>query len=226
MEEIQLNVQIREKTGKQSVRAIRRQQAIPAVIYGGDESTQAISIDQRTFERLERAHHGESFLIRLNIFKDQEPVTNCAALIKEIQHDPVSSEMTHVDFIRVSLKKKIEVQVPIVASGDAIGVKEGGSLDHHLWELDLICLPTNIPKNIVVDVAGLKIGDAILVKNLVLPEGIRTDHDPEDIVLSVVPPMREEGVETPESQEGSVEPEIIKKEKKKEEAPQEEEPIS
>lgn len=223
MEEIQLNVQKREKTGKESVKEVRRQQMIPAVVYGGDESQQVISIDRRTFERLERSHHGESFLIRLNVFNGEESVANCAVLIKDIQYDPVSSEIIHVDFVRVSLKEEIEVRVPLVTNGDPIGVKEGGSLDHHLWELDIVCLPTNIPKNIIVDVAALKIGDAIHVKDIVLPEGTRTEHDLEDIVVSVVPPMKEESSEDVSGEESSIEPEIVKKEKKKEETPQDQE---
>ncbi|MCA9406557.1 MAG: hypothetical protein KC684_08465, partial [Candidatus Omnitrophica bacterium] len=101
----------------------------------------------------------------------------------------------------------------VVAKGEAVGVKtDGGSLEHTLWELDVICLPTNIPNKLEVDVSHLKIGDVIHVKDILLPEGVKTKHDPEAIVFSVVPPMKEE-VETEEA--APTEPEVIKEKKEK-----------
>ena len=106
------------------------------------------------------------------------------------------------------MKEEIEVDVTVKLIGEPTGVKkQGGSLDHGLWELDVICLPTNIPEHIEVDVSHLNIGDGIHVKDLVLPQGVRTDHDPEAMVASVVAPMREE--EEDETEAGAAEPEVI-----------------
>ncbi|MBU4333873.1 MAG: 50S ribosomal protein L25, partial [Candidatus Omnitrophica bacterium] len=119
---------------------------------------------------------------------------------------------------RISLTEVIEVTVPIEAKGEADGVKnDGGSLDHAMWELDIICLPMNIPEKIQIDVTSLKIGDAIHVKDIVLPEGVTTEHDLESIVLAVLPPMKEED-ETEGEESVSLEPEVIKEKKAKEEA--------
>jgi len=216
MEEIQLNVQIREKTGKENSRAVRKQDNIPAIVYGGEKEPTPVKIDRRAFERIERAHHGESIVLHLNVMEGEKKLLDYATLIKETQHNPVTDQITHIDFVRISLDEEIEVKVPIVARGDAIGVKEGGSLDHHLWEIDITCLPMNIPKNLEVDVTELKIGDAIHVKDIVLPQGIVTEHDPDDIVISVVPPMKEEAETPAEEGDASAEPEVTKEKPKEE----------
>ncbi len=129
-------------------------------------------------------------------------------IVKEEQREPVSDDLLHIDFHRISLTEAIEVKVLIVTKGEAVGVKEGGgSLDHALWELDIFCLPTNIPEKIEIDISELNIGDAIYVKDIVLPEGVVTKHDPEAILASVVPPMKE--VEVPAEGEEEGEPEVI-----------------
>jgi large subunit ribosomal protein L25 len=110
------------------------------------------------------------------------------------------------------LTEELEVKVPIVTKGEAAGVKnDGGSLDHTIWELDIICLPTNIPEKVTIDVTELEIGDAVHIKDIVLPEGVKTKHDPEAVLVSVVPPMRE--VEEPVEGEEDIEPEVIKEKK-------------
>ena len=153
-------------------------------------------------------------MLHLNVMDGEKKLRDYATLIKETQYHPVSDQITHIDFIRISLDEEIEVNVPVVARGDAIGVKDGGSLDHHLWELNITCLPMKIPKNLEADVTELKIGDAVYVKDIVLPEGVTTDHDPEDIIISVVPPMKEEEEASAEEGDASEEPEVTKEKPK------------
>ena len=221
MEELKLDVQVRKETGTRKVRGIRRNNAIPAVVYGGKEKTTPIQVNRKDFERIERTHRSESVIFRLNIMDGDKKLKDYSAIVKEVQHHPVSDTALHIDFNRISLTKEIEVKVPIIAKGETVGVKQdGGSLDHVLWELEVICLPTKIPNNIEVDVSSLKINDTIHIKDLRLPEGVKTKHDPESIVFMVAPPMKEVPVAEVATEAAATEPEVIKEKKDKEEAKQ------
>lgn len=215
MEEVKLDVQIRENKGRRYAKKDRRQSLIPAIIYGGKKEETTVKIDRRNFEHIRRVHVGENIIFRLNVFVGDKQLNDYTALIQEEQRHPVSDEILHVDFKRISLKEKIRVRVPLNPVGDAVGVvKDGGSLDHILWDLEVECFPMDIPKKIDVDVAALKIGDAVFIKDLKLPTAVVTYHDPEAIVFTVVPPMKEEVEKKPE--EEITEPEVIKEKKEKE----------
>jgi len=219
MEEIKLNVQTRDEIGSQKIKSLRKESFIPAIVYGGEDDAVAIKVDRREYERIMRAHKGQSVVFHINVSKDGKKVKDYPAIVKEEQHEPVLDQLLHIDFKRISLTEEIEVKSPIAIKGEPVGVKQdGGSLDQPLWELDVICLPTNIPEKIEVEVSEMTIGDAVHVKDLVLPAGVRTDHDPEAIVVSVVPPMKEEPVEAVAEEETLTEPEVIKEKKPKEEA--------
>jgi len=214
MEEIKLDVQIRNQIGSRPVKHIRRENYVPAVVYGGKKrGPTTIKVDRRAYERVTRLHQGQSVVFHLNVLEGEKKLRDYSAIVKEEQHEPVSDALLHIDFHRISLKEELEVKVPVATKGEAVGVKkDGGSLDHAMWELDIVCLPTNIPEKIEVDVSELSIGDAIHVKDIILPEGVKTKHDPEAILVSVVPPMKEVEVPTEEA-----EPEVIG-EKKEDEA--------
>ncbi|MEW5894278.1 MAG: 50S ribosomal protein L25 [Candidatus Omnitrophota bacterium] len=211
MEEVKLEVQVRNEVGSQKIKAVRRNEdMIPGIVYGGGDGASVIKFDRRTYEKARRLHHGE-ILFHINIMKGKEKAQDYSAVVKEEQRDFVTGNVIHVDFKRISLKEKIEVNVPLVPSGTPIGVKNsGGALEHNLWELDITCLPTDIPEEIRVDVSALNIGDVLHVKDIQLPAGVVTEHDPETVVFSVAAPMRvEEVTEAP----ASTEPELIKKAK-------------
>ena len=214
MEEIKLDVQIRDQIGRRKVKAVYREDCVPAIVYGGKKkSPTPIKVDRRAYERIMRHHQGQSVVFHLNVMEGDKKLRDYSVIVKEEQHGPVSDSLVHIDFHRISLTEELEVKIPITTKGEASGVKnDGGSLDHVIWELDVICLPTNIPEKIAVDVTELEIGDAIHIKDIVLPEGVRTKHDPEAILVSVVPPMKE--VEVPaEGEEGDIEPEVTKEKK-------------
>ncbi|MCA9399276.1 MAG: 50S ribosomal protein L25 [Candidatus Omnitrophica bacterium] len=220
MEEIKLDVQIRNDLGKQNVKKVRGEDSVPAIVYGGKNKPTPIKVDRRSYEKIMRQHQGQSVLFHRNVMENDKKLRDYSAIVKEEQHHPVTNKLVHIDFNRISLKDEIEVQVPIKVKGEAIGVKrDGGSLDHHLWEIDVVCLPTNIPERVEVDVSALEIGDSIHVNQLTLPANVKTKHDGEDIVVSVVPPMREE--EAVETDEG-VEPEVTKEKKSSEEKAEDE----
>ncbi len=216
MEEFELDVQIRTQIGTRKIKNIRREDNVPAIVYGGDRGPTAIKVDRRAYERIMRLHKGQSVVFHLNVMEGEKKLRDYSAVVKSEQDDPVSDRLLHIDFQRISLKEEFELKVPVVAKGEAIGVKkDGGSLDHTLWELDIVCLPINIPEKIEVDVSALNIGEAIHIKEVVLPVNVKTKHDPEAIVFSVVPPIKEGG---PAGEgEEQKEPEVTKEKKDKEE---------
>lgn len=212
MEEIKLDVQLRNQVGSRKIKSIRRENAVPAIVYGGETKPTSIKVDRSNYERIMRHHHGQSVIFRLNVMDGEKKLRDYSVIVKEEQHDPVSDQLVHIDFNRISLTKELEVKVPIETKGDPVGVKrDGGSLEHILWELSVICLPTKIPQKIVVEVGHLEIGDAVHVKDITLPEGVRTKQDPDTILVSVIPPMKEEAMSPAEG--GPTEPEVLKEKK-------------
>ena len=214
MEEIILEAQIRQETGRGKVKDLRDGGFIPAVIYSGGKESFSVKVSHGELLRLiHQQHRIEGVVINVKV-KDDLKSKARPCLIKEIQYHPVHGDIIHVDFNEISLTKAIKVNVPVVAKGEPAGVKqEGGSLEHILWEIEVECLPTNIPHGIEVDVSALKIGDAIHVKDLTIPQDIKVLTDLSSIVLSVAAPMKEEvPVEAVEGEEMK-EPEVIKEKK-------------
>ncbi len=221
MEEIKLDVQVRTELGSRKSRVLRHNNFVPAVLYGSEERPMSIQVDRKSFEQITRLQGGANVIYHLHVQQGPQILKDYFAITKEIQYDPVFDRILHIDFNRISLTEKIEVKVPIKAKGEAIGVKQdGGSIEHVLWELTVVCLPTEIPQSIEVDVSSLKIHDSLQVKDLVLPSGVVTKNDPQATVLMVAVPMKEVEVAAP-AVEGAPasEPEVIK-EKKKEAAPE------
>ena len=213
MEELFLDVEIREEIGRGKTKALKDKGFIPAVVYADGKSALALKLSHRQLIQLVHHHRIEGVIINLNI-KDDKKQKSRPCLIKEIQHDPVHGEIVHVDFNQISLTKAIKINIPVTVKGEAIGVKlEGGSLEHILWEIEIECLPTSIPKDIEVDVANLKLGESIHVKDIVVPQSVKILNDPGAIVITVAAPMKEEiPVEAVEGEEKQ-EPEVIKEKK-------------
>ncbi|MFA5090707.1 MAG: 50S ribosomal protein L25 [Candidatus Omnitrophota bacterium] len=219
MEEIILDAELREEIGRGKIKGLRDKGFVPAVVYAAGKKSLHIKVSHRQLLRLVHQHRLESTVINLNVKEDKKQKSK-SCLVKEIQYDPVDSDILHVDFNEVSLTEAIKVNVPVSAKGDSPGVKqEGGSLEHILWEVEVECLPTQIPQEIVVDISQLKIGDSILVKDIVPPAGVKVLNNPDAAVLAIAAPIKEEvpaeaveGAEKPE-------PEVIKEKK---EAPAEE----
>lgn len=217
MEEILLEAELREEKGRAKVKDLKAAGFLPAVVYSRGKDSLSIKLNRSALIKLVHLYRLENSIINLVIKDDKlenKKAKTRPCLIKEIQYDPVHEDIIHVDLNEVSLTEAIKVNVPVEAKGEAVGVKqEGGSLEHILWEVEVECLPTNIPKNIEVDVSALKMGDAIHVKDIVLPAGVKVLNDPAAIVLHVAAPMKEESpVEAVEGEEKQ-EPEVIKEKK-------------
>ncbi len=212
MQEILLQAEVRDKIGRGKVKDLRQEGFIPAVVYYGGKESQAIKLAHHEFLYLVHQHRIEGVIISLKIKGDKKQSRPC--IIKEIQYDPVHGDIIHVDFNEISLTKAIKVSVPVEAKGESVGVKqEGGSLEHIIWEVDVECLPTSIPKSIEVDVTQLKMGESVYVKDLQVPSGVKIINDPESIVLTVASPMKEEVVPVVAEGQATQEPEVIKEKK-------------
>src|SRR3989338_1291596 len=213
MEQIKLKVSVREERGKQAVKNLRKQGLVPGIVYHRGEEAVAFALENKEISRIVHNAGGENVLISLTIDKDKK-AKGRHVIIKEIQHDPVKRHILHVDFNEISLTEKIIVEVEVVAMGEPVGVKqEGGVLDHPLRELKIQCLPTDIPKNIEVDVTDLKLNDSIHVKDLTLSDKIKVLNDPDLLLFQVKLPVEEKVAETAEA---APEAEVIREKKEEE----------
>jgi len=210
MDEIVLQAEKRTKTTKGAVNQIRQAGRVPGVAYGDNEAPVALSIDERALQSVLKSERGRNALITLQIDGTSHPV-----LLKELQRDPISRTPRHVDFHRVSLKKKIEAAVPVHVKGDAPGVKlSGGILEHVVRDVRVRCLPTDIPAAIDVDVSQLQINQAIKTTDLVIPQGVELLAEPDLVIVHVVAPT---AIEEPTpaaagaAPTAAAEPEVIKK---------------
>ena len=215
MAEVTLEVVRREESGKGVARKLRQDGKIPAVVYGGHREAVPIVVDRKAVsELIQKSQHGvrSIFLLKMAGTDQQRH-----AMIKDIQMDPISRRMTHIDFVRVVMDEVVRVTIPVHHTGTAIGVKEGGLLDFQVRDLHVECLPGAIPDAIEVDVSNLGVHDYIRIGDLELPEGVKVLDDPERVVVGVTVARAEvtEAVAVP-VEEGAVpaEPEVISKGKK------------
>jgi large subunit ribosomal protein L25 len=186
-----LHIEIRDAAGKGVARKLRAAGRIPGVLYGRSTATVSVSLDPKALRRaLLRSEAGLNTLFELDVAGGGE-LQGRPVLVRELQRDPVRGDYLHADLLAVDLLQKLQVSVPIHVVGKAHGVELGGILDHSLRELELLCLPTAIPKEVQVDVTLLEVGQSLHVRDLVLPEGVELRSDPDLSVVSVVVPAAE-----------------------------------
>jgi len=194
MAEQKLVASVRQESGKGVARKLRADGRVPAVLYGQGAEPVAISVDARDLSHL--LHKGgANVLVDLVVDGDEH-----LAMPREIQRDHIKGRYWHVDFYAVSRTQKITVNVPVRLVGEAAGVKLGGVLEHHLWEVSVECLPTNVPEAIELDVSALDIGDSLRVSDLVAPDGATITSNPEDSVVAVQQPRVAEAEEAAEGE--------------------------
>ena len=217
MEKLNLNVQKRDTRGKGAARELRRGGFTPAVVYRGGDS-QPIQIAAKEMARFINKTSGEQVLVTLDLADGSKQ-----AILKEYQKDPITSELLHVDFQEILSTEQIEISVAIVTTGECIGVKrDKGILQYGIREIDIKCFPDKIPGHVTVDVTSLTIGKTVHVSDLNLGDGIKVLTDPGKLIVAVNA-LKEEVVAAPEAVAAApeaAEPELIKKGKKTEEAPE------
>jgi large subunit ribosomal protein L25 len=222
MQRQELKAELREELGKTSVKKIRDKGYVPGVVYKKGASTMNIKLNEKELFKAIHTRAGENILLDLLIDDGKNKSKKKTVIIKEVQRHPIKEKILHVDFNEILLTETIKVNVPIVAKGKPEGVvKDGGTLGYILREIQVECLPTQIPEKIEVKVDGMKIGDSIYVRDLVVASGIKILNDPELTVITIEAPYVEKPPEEAAAEEVT-EPEVIKKERKKEEELEEE----
>jgi large subunit ribosomal protein L25 len=217
-QQARLTAEKRTHAGRNAVKKIKAEGLVPAVIYGPKRETTMLQVPGRDLSEVFSHAAGENILVQLEIL-DGGDKTNTLALIQEVQHDPLKKDILHVDFQAISATEKIVAEVPIVAVGDAIGVRTyGGLLEHILRSFEVECYPKDLPEVIEVDVSNLNVGDSLHVKDLPLPEGVVTVTDGEQTVVAVVEPRVE--AEEPVAAEAPAAPEVITEKKEEEPKPE------
>lgn len=197
MDAFALPAENRDQIGRSGARAARREGRIPAVVYGKRIDAQALSVGRREFGLLERSEGGTNALIQLEIAGASEPTM---VLVREIQRQPVNKEPVHIDFIAIAMDEAVQVTVPLHFEGEPKGIEEGGVPQYVLYELQVSCLPGNIPVGISIDVSGLGLNDTLTAREVAMPEGVELVTDPDEAVVTVTLPAME--VEETEEAEG------------------------
>jgi large subunit ribosomal protein L25 len=207
---VPLKGRVRPGTGKGPARQARRDGQIPGVMYGHGDDPVALAIDRKAFELAVKAERGSNVIVALAL----DGAAEQTAILREIQRDPVSHDILHIDFHHISLTERVVVEVTVHLVGVADGVKNhGGILEHITRSIEVECLPTEIPQAIDADVSALGIGDSVHVRDLVAPNvEILTDGDV--TIATVVPPTVM--TETAAAEPGAAEPEVIAKGKTEE----------
>lgn len=189
MQQKQMNIELRTKTGTGANRRLRNADMVPGVVYGKGFDPISVTVPARDLQNAISGAGGQNNLITLigGGSLDQN-----IAIVVDLQRDPVKRTIKHVDLHRINPSEKIRVTVPVVIKGTAVGVKEGGLLDLAHHELHIECLPGNIPDNIVIDVTDLKIAHSIHVNEITLPEGVAILDQPKIPVVSILGRAKEE----------------------------------
>ena len=212
MELIELKTNIRTSVGNSQARALRRKKQIPAVLYGRGKKTVLLSVYLSELERaLKKSKTGQALL---NLVVQNNETYTKPAIIKELQMHPVGRNILHVDFYEIDMNRKIKIKVPVVTKGKSKGVELGGILQIIRRELEVLCLPLEIPKSFEIDITDFDIGDSLHVKSIPLKDNIEIPADVDFTVLTIASPkaveeaVPEEVEEEAEAEEAAVEEEV------------------
>jgi len=189
LETLEIQVDARDPGSKQRARRLRRSGKIPGVLYGPKTQTIALELNKKEFSSRVAGLEG-SHLVRLK--SNSATLVDKVALVKEMQFHPITGEVVHADLYEVDLTAKIRVQVPLHFVGKAVGVVRGGILQPIVREIEVECLPLDIPDFFNVEVSDLDIGDSAHIEDLTIPEGIKAIYESNLALVAVVPPTVEE----------------------------------
>ncbi len=203
MELIELNANIRTTVGNGPARRLRQSGQLPAVLYGPGAETVLLSVNISDFDQVLKKSGASQLLLNL-VIQDSETYTR-SAMVKELQTHPVSRDFLHVDFYEIAMDRKIRVKVPIVTTGMAKGVELGGVLQIIRREIEVLCLPFEVPESFEIDVADLDIGDSIHVRDISQEGEIEFLEDENFTVVTLLIPKIEEEEEPAEEEEEEAE---------------------
>ncbi|OQY04450.1 MAG: 50S ribosomal protein L25/general stress protein Ctc [Desulfobacteraceae bacterium 4572_123] len=209
MEQIELKADVRKTTGNGPARVLRREGKIPAVLYGPETEPVLLSVNTGDFEEVLKK--GNVSQVLLNLVIQNGKTFSKSVIIKELQMHPVSQDFIHIDFYEIDMKRRIKVNVPIVTQGKSKGVELGGVIQIIRHELEVLCFPGDIPKEIVIDITELDMGDSVHVEEIPLEGDMEIQADVNYTVLTVLSPkveeeeVEEEEEELEEGEEGAAE---------------------
>ncbi len=183
MAEVELVAEPREGVGKGAARKARAAGKVPAVLYGPEVEPKRLAVDARELWHALHTDAGTNVLINLQLDGD-----TFLTMPREIQRDIVRGSLLHVDFLRIRRDVAIQVDVPIHLVGESVGVKEGGVVEHHLWELRVEVLPQDVPESLEADISDLAIGDSLHVSDIKIPGNVTVVTPMEETLVTVVPP--------------------------------------
>ncbi len=209
MEDTKLSAKKRDLQGSSNSRRLRKTGSLPAVVYGEGKEAISIELNTHAFEQLLHHHASETVLVEI----DLEGEGILSALVKDVQHHPVSNDLLHVDLQKIIAGQLIQVEIALELVGEALGVKEGGVLDHTMHSISVECLPKNLIEAIEVDVSDMEIGAVLHVSDLEMGANFKVLADAKAIIASVAEPRVE--VEEDEVSDATVnaEPEVITEKK-------------
>lgn len=184
MAEVALQAEVRQERGKGPARRLRASGKVPGTLYGRGLDAVAVTVDARDLDHTLSTDAGLNVLIDLKVGSDTH-----LTLARSLDKHPIRGNILHVDFLKIARDVAITVDVPVHFDGEARGVKEGGVLEHHLWQLHLECLPGNVPERINIDVSAMDIGSIIRVADVRAPDGVTILTSQEDIIVTCVVPQ-------------------------------------
>jgi large subunit ribosomal protein L25 len=217
--DITVTAELRDSRGKNEARRLRAKGSVPAVLYGGQSGPEPVAVSPKDLTRILNSKTGHNTIFNLTL-TDKEPLP---VMIIDWQYDPIKDNLLHVDLKRIDLARRIQVKVPVVTHGDPKGVKlQGGLLEVVTREIEIECLPDDIPEQFTLDVSELQIGQSIRVSEIPLTGSMKLLSASDSVIAHVVSLKAEPVAETAEAAvvAGAPEPEIIKKGKKEEGTPE------
>jgi len=218
MEIVTLDARERKDTSKSARNKIRKEGRVPGVFYSKHISPVSIDVEEKSLHKLVFTSKAHLISLKMDGMEEQE------CIVKDVQFDPLTDEVLHFDLLGLTRGEKIQLEVPVQLQGNAVGVREGGVLQHILHKLEVECLPRNIPEHLPIKISDLKIGDSIHVKDLNYDDVVILNGENSIVVAVTHPKVKEEPVpvegEVAEAEEGA-EPELISKRKPEEEEKEE-----
>lgn len=198
MSEVAIEVETRQEKGSNASRRLRNEGKVPAVVYGSNLDSAAITVNRRRVIELLQEAGGENAIFLLTLGKEKRH-----AMIREMQVDPITNRIEHIDFQRIDMSEKVTVEIQVELVGTPVGVKQdGGLVDFITRTVSVECLPTDIPTELELDISALHIGQHLEAKDLTMPDKVQLVEDEDKVIVAVAAPRLAEEDEEAEGDEG------------------------
>jgi large subunit ribosomal protein L25 len=187
--ELKLKARARSETGKSAAKKMRAQGEVPAVMYGHGTEPSVLAVKNEELKDVIHGEAGLNVLLELQVIDGTEKDSHLV-MIKELQKHPFKDKLLHVDFLKVARDEKVAMRVPFAVLGEesSLGLRAGGTLQHNLWEVEVECLPTEVPDHLYIDISETNVGEHLSVGDLKPLPGVTILAEPEDIILSILAP--------------------------------------